>query len=279
MTFDFFKYQALGNDYIVIEPESKWFSPNEAEIKEICDRHYGVGSDGILFGPVWENDIPFLRIFNPDGSEAEKSGNGLRIFAHHLFVQGHIKSKQFSIKTISGLVGVNIQNDEATTITIDMGKASFSPKNIPITTNEEWIDKKLVTEKGNYNFTCLSVGNPHAVFFPDNWDEQLINKIGPIIENHKLFPNRTNVQMVRVLDDENIEIRIWERGAGYTQASGSSSCAAAYAAYHLNKTSNKIKVKMPGGIISTFIDENQNIHMTGKVLPVFNGVYSKKNTH
>lgn len=259
----------------MIEPESDWFSKNKEDIEKICDRHYGIGSDGILFGPEWIEGTPMLRIFNPDGSEAEKSGNGLRIFAHHLFMNGHVKSDTFSIKTISGRVNVKVENKDATLISVEMGKASFEPKTIPLNHSDKWVDKEIQTDFGRHKLTCLSVGNPHAVFFPENWDEELIYKLGPHLENNALFPNRTNVQMVRVLDRENIEIKIWERGAGFTQASGSSSCAAAYAAFYLKKTSNKVNVKMPGGSIEILIDGGHSIHMKGKVGHVFNGTYSE----
>ncbi len=273
MSFEFTKYQALGNDYIVIEPKEKGFSPTEENVRRICNRHYGIGSDGILYGPSMNGDWPELRIFNPDGSEAEKSGNGLRIFAQHLYVKGHVKQKKFKIKTASGLVNVIIEDPDVGLININMGKASFNPKDIPLASENTWINQALKTSLGEVHLTCLSVGNPHAVFFPNNWDENLIHTLGPEIENDKLFPKRTNVQMVRVLDENQIEIRIWERGAGFTLASGSSSCAAAFASYYLKKTENEIKVKMPGGEINISVLNDGNILMKGNVEHVFEGVF------
>ena len=274
MKSKFYKYQALGNDYIVIEPQSDWFEPTPEQIRKICDRNYGVGSDGILYGPEWQNDQPFLRIFNPDGSEAEKSGNGLRIFAQHLFLKGHVDKRKFSIITNSGTSDVEILNSDATRIKIDMGRPSFRPEDIPINDSESCLDKEIRTSAGILKISSLSVGNPHTVFFPEKWDEDLIRKIGPELENNAFFPNRTNVQMVKVLDRNTIEIRIWERGAGYTLASGSSSCAAAYVCYTLGRTDNTIDVVMPGGKISIQIDENDHVWKTGEVEKVFEGTFS-----
>ncbi|MEQ8360652.1 MAG: diaminopimelate epimerase [Cytophagales bacterium] len=273
MSFEFTKYQALGNDYIVIDSREKAFSPNEESVRRICDRHYGAGSDGILHGSILNGGWPELRIFNPDGSEAEKSGNGLRIFAHHLFIKGHVDQKNFKIKTASGLVDVKIENNSASLISINMGKASFSPEDIPLASEKTWIDEAINTSLGEINLTCISVGNPHAVFFPENWNENLILTLGPEIEKNNLFPNRTNVQMVKVLNKNEIEIRIWERGAAYTLASGSSSCAAAYVSNFLKKTEREIKVKMPGGEIYISIMDNGDILMKGKVQHVYDGVY------
>lgn len=272
MEYDVFKYQALGNDYIVIEPGTDWFDTSEEVIRTVCDRHTGIGSDGILYGPEWNNGIPVLRIFNPDGSEAEKSGNGLRIFASHLFKRGHLKTDNFHIQTSAGLSEVWILDDKGERIKINMGKASFRPEDIPMKAAGAFVDKAITVDSGTYHFTCLSVGNPHAVFFPKVWDEQLIKKAGPEIEHHKLFPKRSNVQMARVIDANQLEIRIWERGAGYTMASGSSSCAAAMAAYKLGLTESIVKVGMPGGTLEIEILDTGEILMTGTAKAVFFGL-------
>jgi diaminopimelate epimerase len=267
----FYKYHALGNDYIVIEPESKWFIPEMDRIKQICNRNYGVGSDGILYGPIIKDGEIHLKIFNPDGSEAEKSGNGLRIFAHHIFKRQFVKSSKFSIHLKNDTVEAEVLNPKGTEIRVNMGKASFDPKAIPISNENPWVNKNIETAFGDFEFTCLSVGNPHAVFFPKNWEENLILKIGPLIEKHPLFQNRTNVQMAKVIDNKTIEIRIWERGAGYTLASGSSACASAYVSNYLKYTSNDMNVIMPGGVINVKIQANGDIIMQGSVTSVFEG--------
>jgi diaminopimelate epimerase len=271
----FYKYQALGNDYIVIEPEDQWFKPEPQTIREICDRNMGVGSDGILYGPIVSDAGISLRIFNPDGSEAEKSGNGLRIFAHHIYIRGIISEQTFKINLNTSSVDIKILNEEASEIRVNMGRPSFEPQKLPMSSESEWINNGIETSRGTYNFTCLSIGNPHAVFFPDSWDDSLIHKVGPEIENNSLFPNRINVQMVRVIDRKTIEIRIWERGAGYTLASGSSSCASAFAAYYLKKVDKNIRVIMPGGKIQLEITDQNEILMTGHVKHVFNGEYGE----
>jgi diaminopimelate epimerase len=272
----FYKYHGLGNDYIVIDPIVNDIKMSPEFIRLICDRHYGIGSDGILYGPIRKDETPEVRIFNPDGSEAEKSGNGLRIFAKYLFESHYIDKKNFDIKTLGGIVRVQIQDDTANLIKINMGKVTFISNEIPVTGNKREVVNELLQVNGaEYKVTCLSIGNPHCVIPMEDTSEEKVKELGPNIENHKMFPNRINMQLLKVINRSNIEIQIWERGAGYTLASGSSSCAAAAAAHRLGLVDDQINVKMPGGNLSIEISDNKEIYMTGPVEGVFEGRFHK----
>ena len=276
MAVHFKKYHGLGNDYLVIDPNVQDFEMTKANIRLICDRNFGVGSDGILYGPRFEDDMPVLRIFNPDGSEAEKSGNGLRIFAKYLFEKKYVRSKSFRIKTLGGIVDVQVQDKTANLIRINMGKVTFVSNKIPVAGDRrEIVNEPLDINGTQYKVTCLSIGNPHCVIPMPEVSEQTARTLGPFVENHQMFPNRINMQIVRVIDRANIDIRIWERGAGYTLASGSSSCAAAAASHKLGFVDNDITVHMPGGTLRIEIGDDGRIHMTGPVEGMFEGRFHR----
>ena len=274
MEIHFKKYHGLGNDYLVIDPNFCDINLTPDAIRLICDRHFGVGSDGILYGPMRSGDNLSVRIFNPDGSEAEKSGNGLRIFAKYLFEKGYVKSKTFNIETEGGTVQAQINDDASNLIKINMGKISFLSTEIPVRGAErEVVDEELEINGVKYKITCLSIGNPHCVISMRDISEQKAKRLGPSVENHGMFPNRINMQLLKVIDRANIEIRIWERGAGYTLAPGSSSCAAAAAAHKLKMVDNTINVKMPGGELLVQIGPDKEVHLTGPVEAVFEGCF------
>jgi len=274
MTAHFRKYHGLGNDYLVIDPRVYDVKLTPDAIRLICDRNFGIGADGILYGPLEKGENPGVRIFNPDGSEAEKSGNGLRIFARYLYENDYVNGRNFTISTSGGNVEVQIQNDSADLITINMGKVTFVSTEIPVAGGKrEVVDEELEIDGAKYNVTCLSIGNPHCVIPMREISEQKARELGPYVENHTSFPNRINMQLLRVIDRANIEIRIWERGAGYTLASGSSSCAAAAAARRLGVVDEKINVSMPGGTLLVEIGAEEEIYMTGPVEGVFEGSF------
>ena len=272
MEVHFRKYHGLGNDYLVIDPNVHDVDLTPNNIRFICDRNFGIGSDGILYGPIKKGEKLSVRIFNPDGSEAEKSGNGLRIFAKYLYENKYVDKKNFTIGTSGGNVEAYIEDDEANLIKINMGKTTFISTEIPVKGEErEVVNEELQINGVEYRMTCLSIGNPHCVIPIDEVAEEKAKELGPKVENNDMFPNRINMQLMKIIDRANIEIRIWERGAGYTLASGSSSCAAAGAAYKLGMVDNKISVKMPGGNLLVEITESEDIYMTGAVEGVFEG--------
>jgi diaminopimelate epimerase len=270
---NFSKYHALGNDYIVIHPQDlDGIEMNESNIKMICHRNFGVGSDGILLGPLPSSDCDFgLRIFNPDGSEAEKSGNGIRIFARYLWDLGLVKDQPFTLSTMGGEVKARLLND-AKTIRVDMGKVSFQSDQIPVKGHRREVLNETITIDGeNLLFCAASIGNPHCVIPFENLDPMEVRRMGALVEVHEMFPNRTNVQFLNVLDRNNIQIEIWERGAGYTLASGSSSSAAAAVAHRLGLCDDRIRVHMPGGILEIEIGDDYAITLTGPVTRVAKG--------
>ena len=262
------KYHALGNDYIVMEP-SALPQPEPRLIRLICHRHFGAGSDGILLGPLPAADAPFgLRIFNPDGSEAEKSGNGLRIFARYLFDQGLVAGEPFAISTPGGRVEALIL-DGGARVKVDMGRVRFTSRDIPVAGAEREVVRESIEAGGRaFEFTAATIGNPHCVIPVPRATPDLAQTFGPHLETHPLFPNRTNVQFLEVIDRHNIRIEIWERGAGYTLASGSSSSASAAIACKLGFCQSPVTVHMPGGVIHIEIDNDFNIRMTGPVTRV-----------
>ena len=272
----FVKYHGLGNDYLVIDPKVHDVELTPEAIRLICDRNFGIGSDGILYGPLESNEGPRVRIFNPDGSEAEKSGNGLRIFAKYLFERGYVEGREFTIVTAGGIARTRIEDEHASLITIEMGKITFLSTEIPVAGEERLvIDEELEIDGATYKVTCLSVGNPHCVIPTDDVSEAKARQLGPHVENHEMFPNRINMQLLKVIDRANIEIRIWERGAGYTLASGSSSCAAAAAARELGLVDKEVTAKMPGGSLLVEILDGGQILMTGPVEGVFEGCFHR----
>lgn len=276
----FVKTHGLGNEYIVLDEENINFKLTEKAIKRICNVNFGIGSDGILL-KVKSTKADFgLEIFNPDGSEAEKSGNGLRIFCKYIYDYGFANSEEFSVETKGGLVKAKIietSNKKAKLISVDMGRANFNSKEIPTNfSTDEVIGEKLKVEDKEYEINCVSMGNPHCVVLKDELSIDEIKKYGTLIENHSKFPNRTNVQFAKVISRSEAEILIWERGAGFTLASGSSSCAVASVLRKRNLVDGNIKIKMLGGELLIKIDDNWNIRMTGEVRQIAEGVLSSE---
>ena len=272
----FHKYHALGNDYIVLDPE-EFKELTKEQIRRLCHRNYGLGSDGILYGPIETEEADFaLRIFNPDGSEAEKSGNGLRIFARYLWDKGKVSEDEFTILTAGGKVKAKVHTN-GQKVTVDMGQVSFDSTKIPVTgTPREVINEEMKIEGEVINFTAATIGNPHCVILRDEISEAETRALGPLIEKEPRFPNRINVQFMKVLDRTNIKIEIWERGAGYTLASGSSSSAAAAVARRLGLCDSNITVHMPGGGIDVVVSNDFSITMSGAVTKVAEGLISEE---
>lgn len=275
---DFWKYHGLGNDYLVIDPAKCDLKPTAKSVGLICDRNHGIGSDGILFGPFIADDGSIsLRIFNPDGSEAEKSGNGLRIFARYLVEAGYMKSRDFEINTKGGRVSVHLDSPDGALMTVSMGRLIFDSEQIPVKgPKREVLLEPLEVNDRVIKICAVSIGNPHCVVVCETIDRHLAMGLGPLIEKHSLFPQRTNVQFMKILDRESIQIEIWERGAGYTLASGSSSCAAAGVAHRLKYCDSEIRVHMPGGTLDISLTDDFFVKMRGEVAAVFEGNFAKE---
>ncbi len=262
--FHYLKSHGLGNDYLVMDPETQPVALTPAAIRLICHRNFGVGSDGILLRTESQRADFGMRILNPDGSEAEKSGNGARIFAKYLFDTGKARSDRFTLDTLGGIVSVQVQveGDRARSISAAMGRARFDPFD------------SIEVDGVAYEVSSLSVGNPHCVILVNDLDAVDLARIGPRIETHSAFPNRTNVQFAQVMNRSLVRIVIWERGAGVTLASGSSSCAVAAACYRRGLVDGTMTIRMPGGDLSIEIDREGEIQMTGPVEEVCRGTFS-----
>lgn len=270
----FAKYQALGNSYLVVEPTDSHAETNDAFINRICSHNYGIGSDGLLVGPLHSQIADFrLRIFNPDSSEAEKSGNGLRIFSRYLWDKRLVSNQEFSIETRGGVVQAQVFNN-GQHVKINMGAVSFLSEEIPVAGQpREVLLEPITVGSETLIFSAVTIGNPHCVIFSNEISESLAKALGPELENHRNFPKRTNVQFAKVLNNDTLQIEIWERGAGYTLASGSSSCAAAAVAHRLGLCGNKVSVLMPGGEIEIEINESFQVSMSGPVASICAGEF------
>jgi diaminopimelate epimerase len=279
MTIPFAKGHGLGNDYIVLRRQDLPFDLSEASIARICDRNWGIGSDGILV-LVDSTRADFgLRIFNPDGSEAEKSGNGLRIFAKWLRDHGYARQDGFTVDTKGGVVECLCQGTDGRVafVTVEMGRATFRAPDIPMNgPDRDVVGVPLQLADGTaVSATAVSVGNPHCVVFVDPLDVDACKRVGPMIERHPAFPQRTNVQFARAVDTHTLDILIWERGAGYTLASGSSSCAAASAAVRTGRCDHgRVTVRMPGGDLVIEVRPDWSLKLEGPVEEVYTGALS-----
>ena len=259
------KYHGLGNDYLVFDPNKNELELNEANVKMICNRNVGLGSDGILEGPLLGEHLA-VKIWNPDGSVAEKSGNGVRIFAKYLKDAGYVQKKNYELMTDGGIVEITYLNEEGSRLRISMGKLSFVSEEIPVIgERREVINEDMVFGNNLYPATCVSVGNPHCVIPMQEISKELVCKIGIHSESARYFPERVNTEIMKVTDRNNIAIETYERGAGYTMATGTGACAAAAVAYKLGLTENKMLVHMPGGDLQVEIADDWNVYMTGDV--------------
>jgi diaminopimelate epimerase len=266
----FAKYEALGNDYVVLDGAAAATLTPE-RVRRICDRHRGIGSDGVL---AEGGDAPAgafaLRIFNVDGSEAERSGNGLRIFARWLRDGGRVGTEPFEIRTHAGVSVCRVT--AARTVEVAIGRASFASADVGMEgPPRDVVGEPLAVEGESFAVTAVSVGNPHCVLFPDHVDAALARRLGPAIERHPAFRRRTNVEFARLAAPGRLAIEIWERGVGYTLSSGTGACAAAAAAVRHGLASGRIEVAMPGGTLEVEVGRDFAIRMTGEVRRVASG--------
>ncbi|NQU11105.1 diaminopimelate epimerase [bacterium] len=263
--FDYVRAHGLGNDYLVLDSTRLPWPLTPARIRAICDRHKGVGSDGILLRVDQPGSDFAVRILNPDGSEAEKSGNGLRIFAKFLHDHGYTTQTEFTVHTPGGVVRAKLiaDGERVTAVRVDMGRAT--------------IDRELTRleiDGQRLSVVTLSVGNPHCVMIVTDLAAVNLFQLGPAIETHPAFPNRTNVQFAQVQGRHDVRALIWERGAGHTLASGSSSCAVAVACCDGGLVDSPVTVHMEGGDLVIELDRELNLVMTGPAEEIGTGVFS-----
>ena len=275
----FSKMEGLGNDFIIIEDINDSIETSYNILaKKMCDRHLGIGGDGLIIIKKSETaDIKFV-IFNQNGSQAEMCGNGIRCFAKYLYDKKIISKTKFSVQTLAGKIIPQIyltSKGEVANIKVNMGKPILHPNKIIFNTDKKTaISETIKTYVGDITLTAVSMGNPHAVIFCDNYNNNIVKKIGPVIEKHPLFPNGTNVEFVNIISKDRLNVRVWERGVGETLACGTGACASLVASYLNNKTNAKATVSLPGGDLLIEWNQKDNyIYKTGTASFVFEGVY------
>ncbi len=273
----FSKYHALGNDYVVVEANDFAGRLTPTIVDRICARHFGIGADGILVREADPSAGGFrLRIINADASEAEKSGNGLRIFARYLWDRGEVGDEPFAVATPGGLVACQVFQP-GRVVAVDMGHVSFHSHDVPVVGPPREVLREMLEVNGQrLEYSAASIGNPHCIVPRESVTEEETKSLGPLIETDTRFPNLTNVQFIQVVDRRNLRIEIWERGVGYTLASGTSSCAAAAVAHRLGLCDNSVTVHMPGGELAIDIAPDYEVRMTGPVVKVAEGRFSEE---
>ena len=273
----FTKMHGLGNDYVYINCfEEKVENPSELSIK-MSNRHFGIGSDGIILIMSSNNADFRMRMFNSDGSEAEMCGNGIRCVGKYVYDNKMTDKRVIKVETLGGIKTLDliIENDKVSLVKVDMGEPILESKKVPVTHNKERvIGEEFSIEGEKYIFTCVSMGNPHAITYLSDVKKLLIGDIGPKIENHKLFPKRINAEFVRVISRDRLEMRVWERGAGETLACGTAACAVLVASV-LNGVSNRnVTIELLGGELEIEWNKIDNhVYMTGPATKVFEGVW------
>jgi diaminopimelate epimerase len=274
----FWKMHGLGNDYIVIDNrDQKITNAYSAELaKNICERRFSVGADGLLFVSKSTVADVKMRIFNSDGSEAEMCGNGIRCFSKYCYENGIVKRDEFSVETLSGVkhVWLKVEGKEVVAVKVNMGEPNWERSSLPMKGKGECIDADLDVDGQKFKVTCLSMGNPHCVLFVDAIDCFPVEEIGSKIENHKAFPKRTNVGFVEILNENELNVRVWERGCGETLACGTGTCASVAAANKLGKVDNKVTVHLLGGDLQ--VEVGKTIFLIGAAEKVYEGTLFKE---
>jgi len=271
----FTKMQGLGNDFILVNCLNEQLAGDfEAFARRLCDRHYGIGADGlILILPSETADIR-MRIFNSDGSEPEMCGNGIRCFARFVYEGDIVKKQTMRVETLAGVIipEVILEGDHVVSVRVDMGEPRLERNVIPMTGPAgKVVNEPLVVDETTYKITCVSMGNPHCITFVSDVEEVPIGVIGPKMENHQVFPRRTNVEFIQVLNRNEVNMRVWERGAGETLACGTGACATGVACILNDLTDRTVTVHLAGGDLLIEWAENNHVNMTGPAEYVFRG--------
>ncbi|TQS81581.1 diaminopimelate epimerase [Candidatus Methanomassiliicoccus intestinalis] len=270
----FWKYHGLGNDFVLFEDFKSEIPADPEFVRYICDRHFGIGGDGILYIRKDAEADAYMKIMNSDGSEAEMCGNGIRCFAKHLYDFGIVKSEKMKINTLGGIkyIDVKAENGIAKEVSVNMGAPYLEVKDIPMNGNGRFINKKITAAGMEITGTAVGMGNPHFVTFQDLNDEDIL-KLGPVLEKHEMFPRKTNVEFVTAKEDY-LDVKVYERGAAWTNACGTGACATAVAATLVGicPTGKDIAIHLPGGTLSINVkNDYSSVQMTGPAEMVFEG--------
>jgi diaminopimelate epimerase len=270
---NFWKMHGLGNDYVVIDNRNLQVAEVEAAglARKLCARRFSVGADGLLLVANSSVADVKMRIFNADGSEAEMCGNGIRCFAKYCYENNIIEKTELTVETLAGIKRLRLTGEggAVASVKVDMGTPTLERSKIPMTGTGKFVNETLQVDGEQYKATCLSVGNPHCVIFVDRVDDFPVQQLGPKIENHKLFPKRTNVEFAQVVSRSELRLRVWERGCGETLACGTGACATVVAGNLLGKTGGKVKVHLLGGCLE--VEYAERLFLSGVAEKVYEG--------
>lgn len=271
----FTKMQGIGNDYIYVNCfEEKVENPSELAVR-LSDRHFGIGSDGIIFIEPSKVADCKMNMYNADGSQGKMCGNGIRCVGKYVYERGIAKKEILQVETLSGIktLHLNIADGQVKTVEVNMGKPILKSADIPVLFSKDQVLNEPLTVGGKeYHITCVSMGNPHCVVFVENVDDLKLEEIGPLFENHPIFPDRVNTEFVQILDKDELKMRVWERGSGETLACGTGACAVACAAAWNRVTERNVKIHLKGGdLLIRWDEQTGEIFMEGPAEFVFDG--------
>lgn len=271
----FTKMQGIGNDYVYVNCLKEKIENPPEFARKISDRHFGIGSDGlIMINPSDKADFE-MEMYNADGSRSEMCGNGIRCVAKYVYDYGLTDKTSIAVDTLAGIkyLDLTVENGKVSLVKVDMGSPILNAREVPvISEHEQVINEPIIIEGTTYHMTAVSMGNPHTVVFIEDVKGLNIEKVGPLFENHTLFPRRVNTEFVRVIDKKTVEMRVWERGSGETLACGTGACAVAVACVLNGLTEEEVTVKLLGGDLRIKWDRAENkVYMTGPATVVFDG--------
>lgn len=271
----FTKMQGLGNDYVYIDAINQKIENESSLAQFVSNRHFGIGSDGLIL--ICKSDVADfkMRMFNSDGSEAEMCGNGIRCVGKFVYDKGLTNKTTVKIETLAGIktLILNTKDGKVETARVDMGEPILEAEKIPVISNEKPVKNLILNAQGKeFKFTCVSMGNPHAITIVDNTEKFDVEKYGKVLEIDKAFPRKTNVEFAQILDRNNIKMRVWERGAGETLACGTGACATAVACNLNGLTDRRVNIELLGGTLQIeWNEEDNHVYMTGPAVTVFEG--------
>ena len=271
----FTKMHGCGNDYVYVNGFTEKVADKPKAVVALSDRHFGIGSDGVIFiNPSQQADFE-MEMYNADGTRAEMCGNGIRCVSKYVYDHGMTDKTSITVESFGKVkyLDLTVENGKVVKVKVNTGKPELTAKEVPVVSeNEQVIDEEIIVKGKSYRMTCVSMGNPHAVVFMDDVEHLAIEEIGPYFENHERFPNRTNTEFVQVIDGSHVKMRVWERGTGETLACGTGCCATAVACVLNRLTGAHVTVQVLGGEIEIYWDQKENlVYMTGPAVTVFEG--------
>lgn len=271
----FTKMHGCGNDYVYVNGFTEKVADKPKAVVALSDRHFGIGSDGVIFiNPSQQADFE-MEMYNADGTRAEMCGNGIRCVGKYVYDHGMTDKTSITVESFGKVkyLDLTVENGKVVKVKVNMGKPELTAKDVPVVSvHEQVIDEEIIVKGKSYRMTCVSMGNPHAVVFMDDVEHLAIEEIGPYFENHERFPNRSNTEFVQVIDDSHVKMRVWERGTGETLACGTGCCATAVACVLNRLTGAHVTVQVLGGEIEIYWDQKENlVYMTGPAVTVFEG--------